>query len=309
MRIAQVHGPMELDACQPCGLFWFDAGELGSLPVPSPLPVGHALPPPKPDFERIRKERLEAAERTPIAPVPEAMTLEGGAPDTALGLVLTLLGMPLEENAPTKRRVFWATWLVLAGMVLTMAWTWGRADVAAKAWGFLPSDPLRHGGLTLATSFFLHAGLWHLLGNGYFLLVFGDNVEDLLGPVHFLLLLCGAALTGSALHVLFDHSPNLPCVGASGGISGVMAFYAAALPEARIRLFLGRLWLGGWLCISARTAFGLWILVQLLGAWLQVLGFGHVSYLAHLGGAVLGLGWWACWRWVRSDLQSGAARA
>ena len=297
MRTAKVHGTTELDACSTCGLVWFDSGELGRLPAPAPLPVGHEMPPPKPGFVAIRRARLEDTERTPIVPVPEPMVLEGGAPDSGVGLLFTLLGMPLEENTPTRRAFFWATWLVLAGMALTMLWGWGRLDELARAWGFLPSDPFRHGGLTLLTSFFLHGGFWHLIGNGYFLFVFGDNVEDLLGTVPFLLLLFGAAVTGDAAHVLLARDVNVPCVGASGGIAGIMAFYAAAMPQARIRLFIGRLGLGGWLCISARTAFALWIGIQLIGAWLQIHGQGHVSYLAHLGGAALGLGWWLCWRW------------
>lgn len=309
MRTAKVHGNLELDACSTCGLVWFDAGELGHLPAPAPLPVGHEMPPPKPDFAAIRQARFEAAERAPIAPVPEAMVLEGGAPDSGLGVLFTLLGMPLEENAPTRRSFFWATWLVLAGMVLTMLWGWGRLDALAQAWGFLPADPFRQGGLTLLTSFFLHGGIWHAIGNGYFLFVFGDNVEDLLGMGPFLLLLFGAAVTGDAAHVLLARDANVPCVGASGGIAGVMAFYAAAMPQARIRLFVGRFGLGSWLCISARSAFGLWIGLQLMGAWLQVHGQGHVSYLAHLGGAALGLGWWLCWRWKPREAPQPATGA
>lgn len=297
MRVGKVHGTMELDACATCGLVWFDSGELGRLPAPVSLPVGHEVPLPKPDFAAICRARFEAAERAPISPVPEPMVVEGGIPETGVGVLFTMLGMPLEENAPTRRSCFWATWLVLAGMVLTMIWGWGRLDSLAQAWGLLPSDPFRKGGLTLLVSFFLHGGIWHLIGNGYFLFVFGDNVEDLLGTGPFLLLLFGAAVVGDAAHVLFAQDANIPCVGASGGISGVMAFYAAAMPQARIRFFTGRLWLGGWLCISARVAFGLWIGVQLLGAWLQTRGHGSISYLAHLGGAAFGLGWWFCWRW------------
>lgn len=292
-----VEGPVRekhcLEACPSCQLIWFKAGELGVLPAHQALPVGHAIPPPKPDFAAIRQARYEEAERTPLKPVPAPMYLDAEEPSEGWQYAAGFLGLPVAENAPTERRYFWATWSLLAGMLLAMIQAWGSNGAAVQAWGFVPAEALRHGGLTLLTSFFLHAGILHLLANSYFLLIFGGNVEEALGAWTFLLLVLASTLVGEACHTVLAPDPHVPCVGASGGISGVIAFYALAFPEARIRLcfrsFAFRYFFIG---IAVRTAFVLWLLVQGLGAWFQMKGFDHVSYAAHLGGAATGLGFW-----------------
>jgi membrane associated rhomboid family serine protease len=162
------------------------------------------------------------------------------------------------------------------------------------ALALVPAEPFRMGGLTFATSLLLHAGLLHLFGNLYFLFVFGDNVEDTLGPLRFAILLVIASLAGDVAHILADPQSEVPLVGASGGISGVIAFYALRFPHARLG-FLFRIGFHyfRWVNLPAWSAFLLWCGLQVYGAYEQILGFSIVSALAHLSGAGVGVAWWA----------------
>ena len=130
-----------------------------------------------------------------------------------------------------------------------------------------------------------------MLSNAYFLLVFGDNVEEHLGPVFYLPLLLGAHLAGLALHAAGNPGDATPLVGASAGIAGVIACYAVLYPKARLGFLFW--WYGfftRWLLMPAWGALILYILVQIFGAAMQIRGFSRVSYLGHLGGLAFGVG-------------------
>ena len=181
----------------------------------------------------------------PDAPLPamdplleaklEQIKREGGASVDLSGpkMLLSFL-VPVEVDAPAVSTVPVVTWVTAALMVLTAIVTFGDLGPAVADWGYVPSDPLRHGGLTLITSFLLHGGVGHLLGNLWFLLLFGDNVEDLLGTRRYLAVLGGATLMGIGLHTMADPTSTVPLVGASGGISGLMLLYAARFPHAKL---------------------------------------------------------------------------
>ncbi len=150
---------------------------------------------------------------------------------------------------------------------------------------FIPTEWYRVGGATLIASFFLHAGVWHLVGNTYFLVVFGDNVEDQLGWKRFAFLLLVAHIAGVAAHGLIDPRSSVPLIGASAGISGVIAYYAVAFPKARLGVLFFFLF---WLRLPAYAWLVLWGLFQLLTAHAQLAGTTNVSALGHLGGAAVG---------------------
>ena len=105
--------------------------------------------------------------------------------------------------------------------------------------GFVPSDPTW---ATLFTSMFLHGSLWHLVGNMFFLWMFGDNVEDVLGSGTFLAvyLLAGAAASGT--HLVMSSASDLPLIGASGAISGILGVYLTFFPRVPTDLSLIVLW-------------------------------------------------------------------
>ena len=116
------------------------------------------------------------------------------------------------------------------------------------------------------------------------------NVEDRVGRLTFILLLLLSHLCGMLMQGLFGPDPNVPCVGASAGISGVIAYYAVAFPKVRLGIMFHYFLFFRWFRMSALTALIFYLVFQLIGAYLQLNGFGGVSYLGHLGGLVIGLG-------------------
>jgi membrane associated rhomboid family serine protease len=143
---------------------------------------------------------------------------------------------------------------------------------------------------TLLTSMFMHGGWFHLIGNMWFLYVFGDNVEDAMGPFRFLFfyLFCGLAAAGSQM--VLDPTSCVPMIGASGAISGVMGAYVVLYPKAPIHtlVFLG--FFITRIIVPAYLMLGYWFLLQLFGS-MPVGGSrsGGVAFAAHIGGFVAGV--------------------
>jgi membrane associated rhomboid family serine protease/Zn-finger nucleic acid-binding protein len=261
-----------VDVCLRCQFVWFDAKELEALPRRA-LPVG-------PEPARSRRRAPSGA--------PDDGPGFGQGPDSTLGWILGLLGMPIEENAPVLPRRPWTTWLLVAVTTLASVVAFQNLPAAISKWAFVPSHAWRENGLTFLTAFLLHGDPLHLFGNMYFLWIFGDDVECLVGVPKFLGLVAASTVAGNALHMLTTGQPDVPCIGASGGISGVIAFYALAFPGVRIGV-----WRYVWLHMSARTAFIVWLVLQALFA---AIGGGNIGYMAHLGGAAMGVVLWFLWR-------------
>jgi membrane associated rhomboid family serine protease len=289
---------LRIDVCRRCQGVWFDADEHDALARGQP-----DEPPPRPEPTAARAVAIETV-RSRQRRYREGSG-DDGPPDEAWKSVLGILGLPVEmgEMAPTRRP--WATWALLTGMVgaAMLAFAGGTREAIAT-FGFTPAEGWRWGGLTVFTAFFVHAGLGHLLGNAYMLWLVGDNVEDHYGPGRYLLLVAAATLGGAVLHALADPRGDIPCVGASGGISGAMVAYALLHPRARIGFawFWGRVWwrFPAWLCFAA------WALYQVVIASRQAAGAGRVSGLAHLGGAAVG---GLLWLWWRLGERSGQGMA
>jgi membrane associated rhomboid family serine protease len=144
--------------------------------------------------------------------------------------------------------------------------------------------------LTPITSMFMHGGWFHIIGNLWFLWIFGDNVEDAMGPARFVIfyLLCG--LAAAAGHVVTDPDSVVPMVGASGAIGGVMGAYARLYPRAHVHtlIFLGFFFTT--VSLPAVAMLGYWFLIQVLGG-LPALGgvSGGVAFWAHIGGFLAGV--------------------
>jgi membrane associated rhomboid family serine protease len=140
------------------------------------------------------------------------------------------------------------------------------------------------------TSMFLHAGWLHVLGNMWFLWIFGDNVEDILGHGKFLLfyLLCGT-VAGLA-QVLMDPASRVPMVGASGAIAGVLGAYMVKFPRSRIVtlfvliVFITRVDIPAWIYLFY------WFVIQLSGSFGSAgISQGGTAFAAHVGGFVAGI--------------------
>lgn len=159
---------------------------------------------------------------------------------------------------------------------------------------------------TPLTSMFLHGGWFHLLGNMWFLWVFGNNVEDSMGHVRFVLfyLICG--LAAAAAQVVVSPASTLPMVGASGAISGVMGAYIVLYPRVRVHMLI---FLGIFITTVAVPAWmmlGYWFLLQILGGlpMLAAETGGGTAFWAHTGGFVAGM----ALIWLFRDRELVAAR-
>jgi membrane associated rhomboid family serine protease len=154
----------------------------------------------------------------------------------------------------------------------------------------LTAAPLGIPYLTLLTSMFMHGGWLHIGSNMLFLFIFGDNVEDNMGPIKYLLfyLLCGF---GADLAQIILRGPDsiIPNLGASGAIAGVLAAYLILFPQARIRTIIP---FGGFATVtyvSAMIMIGIWILTQVASVFLESGAIGGVAFWAHIGGFITGL--------------------
>lgn len=155
----------------------------------------------------------------------------------------------------------------------------------------LLNDPSPGNIMTLFTAMFLHAGWLHLIGNMLYLWIFGNNVEDAMGHIRYLIFYFLSGLGASALQIAVDPGSVVPNLGASGAIAGVLGAYLLLYPQARVvsLLFLGyfiRL-----VRIPALIVLGFWIILQLFSG-LGSLGLqqtGGIAYFAHIGGFATGL--------------------
>ena len=154
------------------------------------------------------------------------------------------------------------------------------------------SIPLSQAILPFFTSMFLHGGWLHLIGNMWFLWIFGDNVEDRVGHLRYVVLYLASGLAGAAAHVLFSAHSTLPTVGASGAIAGVMGAYLITFPSARI-LTLIPFFFFFTIELRAYVILLYWLLIQFfygaasLGA--TEAGQGGVAWFAHVGGFAMGI--------------------
>jgi membrane associated rhomboid family serine protease len=142
---------------------------------------------------------------------------------------------------------------------------------------------------TLITSMFMHGGWAHLLGNMLFLWVFGDNIENRIGHIRYLIFYLVCGIIASLSHVFVSGSDSLtPSLGASGAISGVLGGYLLLFPSRRVRVIMGY----GVTTVPAFVALGIWIVFQIISQ-MGVLGGeqggGGVAYAAHIGGFIAGL--------------------
>jgi membrane associated rhomboid family serine protease len=154
----------------------------------------------------------------------------------------------------------------------------------------LPPDlALVPAGLTVFSSMFLHGGWMHLIGNMLYLWIFGNNIEDAMGHARFLVfyLLCGIAAALS--QAVFEASAQIPMVGASGAISGVLGAYLLLYPHARVQVLLPLGFIMQMVSLPALLVLGFWFVLQLLNSAAASAGEGGTAWFAHLGGFIAGM--------------------
>lgn len=221
---------------------------------------------------------------------------------------------PLHDDNPTLRRSIITFAIVLANLIVWAVvqgfGTNPSLSASIGTFGLIPGELLHlvHKGAhiplggplfytvsgtprwsTLITHMFMHGSWFHLIGNLWFLWVFGHNVEDAMGRIRFIFfyLLCGFAAAGTQMYA--NPASTVPMVGASGAISGVMGAYALLYPRAGVHvliflgIFIQRVILPAWLML------GYWFLLQLVGAVPSVAGTSGVAFWAHIGGFTAGI--------------------
>lgn len=207
---------------------------------------------------------------------------------TGWKLIVSCFGVPVRvEDLPHENEIF-INRIVVAAVLSLGSLLILFADDSYKTYGFRPSEPFEHHGLTLLSSFFIHEGFKHLLTNLYFLFVFGDEVELAFGGRFYLALLVLSGLAGDFLVWALEARRDLPHVGASGAIAGIMIFSFLAIRKRDYGLFL----LGTWVKVSSTTLMIIFLVIQFFGGMLELLKIGDVSYFSHLGGAVTGFLFW-----------------
>jgi membrane associated rhomboid family serine protease len=142
---------------------------------------------------------------------------------------------------------------------------------------------------SLLSFMFLHGGFWHLLGNMWSLYIFGDNVEDRLGPLRYIVfyLLCG--ITSGLSHLIFNLNSNIPTIGASGAIAGVMGAYLILHPNAKILTLIPIIFIPWFIEIPAFFFLGFWFVLQFINAAGSHGSIGGIAWWAHIGGFIFGI--------------------
>ena len=197
---------------------------------------------------------------------------------------------PIGDDNSTRRSFPLVTLLLILANVIFFVAELALGEAFIVQWSFVPrrflADPI--GDLaTLFTSMFMHAGWLHIAGNLLYLWIFGDNVEDRFGRWQFLVfyLVCGLAATFAQM--AFNMQSDIPNLGASGAIAGVLGAYILMFPKARVKVLLG----ARVVQLSALVVLGLWIVLQFLsgvGSIMSPTDQGGVAYMAHIGGFVAG---------------------
>ena len=210
--------------------------------------------------------------------------------------------IPIRNDNPAKH----FPWITLALIVTNAAVFFYELSLSAEElsrtiakWGFVPASTMEVSDprvvvmvlLTAVTSMFLHAGWIHLGGNMLYLWIFGNNIEDRLGPLRFMLFYLGVGIAATAAQTLADRTSEIPLVGASGAIAGVLGAYLILYPRAKIVTVVPVLFILEMAAIPAGFVIGFWFLLQIasgVGSLASASVGGGVAWFAHIGGFAAG---------------------
>ena len=238
--------------------------------------------------------------------------------------------IPLKDDTPVRRRPI-VTYLLVAINVLVFIWSTRLTEVQQQLLvyqnGFVPARisqlsthkeiivpvnevvhnvffgemevqrPLllaanpREIWLSLLSCMFLHGSWMHLLGNMWFLYLFGNNVEDRLGPLPYLILYLGGGLIASGSHWLFEPQSQIPVIGASGAVAVILGAYTITWPWARVQTLVFLLFFVTIIEVPALVVNGVWFVGQLVAGQesLRRMTAGGVAWWAHVGGFIAGV--------------------
>lgn len=213
--------------------------------------------------------------------------------------------IPLKDSIPNVFRPY-MVWAIIGFNAVVFVYTMGLSPVnLARFFHLFGVVPIRltqpdlalmigypdSGYYTLITHMFIHGGFLHFILNTWMLWIFADNIEDVMGPFRFLVfyLVCGAGAL--VVHILFNMNSQVPVVGASGAIAGVMGAYLLLYPHSRVITFIPIIFIPYIIEIPAVIFLGVWFVIQVVSALgSDILGTGKgVAWWAHAGGFIVGM--------------------
>jgi membrane associated rhomboid family serine protease len=208
--------------------------------------------------------------------------------------------IPLRDNIRSYH-LPWTTWVIIAATTLVFIYETslspGAREAYVMSWGMIPAnlEPFNPATwLNLVSSVFLHGGWFHFLTNMWTLFIFGDNVEDRMGPLRYLAFYLFAGIAANLLQVAFMPASQIPVIGASGAIAGVLGAYFFLYPTARVTTFIPIFFIPWFISIPAIFYLGFWFISQLFSGLASLsmpsnASMGGIAWWAHIGGFLFGL--------------------
>ncbi len=205
--------------------------------------------------------------------------------------------IPLKDDNPTSNKPIITYFLIgicIAIFLIQLTSQSYKSGQLFYSYGLIPSVLMGHNQLPLAlyavpayltifTSMFMHGGFMHLIGNMLYMWIFADNIEDNLGPRNFLIFYLLSGIGAAMTQVLIDTQSQIPMVGASGAIGGVLGAYLINHPNARVLVLIPFGFFSQLIKIRALYVLGFWFILQFISSG------GGVAYAAHIGGFVSGM--------------------
>ncbi|MCL4273994.1 MAG: rhomboid family intramembrane serine protease [Anaerolineales bacterium] len=204
---------------------------------------------------------------------------------------------PLYDTVRSRRFPIINWMLVLLnGLVFYYELTLGETELHRFIldWGLVPAQlalDSTESWLRILSSMFLHGGWFHIISNMWILIIFGDNIEDRMGSTRFLIFYLLSGTAAALLQAFLYPTSNIPMVGASGAIAGVLGAYLVLYPHARIASLVPIFFIFTIVELPALIFLGFWFVSQLFQGWLALGGadMSGVAWWAHIGGFVFGL--------------------
>jgi membrane associated rhomboid family serine protease len=214
--------------------------------------------------------------------------------------------IPLQDILPRRNPPVMTWFLIIINFVIffyEVSLSPHAREIFFRTWGFIPAgffdnyfsvltgEPWYQKYLTLLTHLFIHGSWFHIIGNMWTLWIFGDNVEDRLGPWGFLLFYLTCGISATLFHAFIYKNSVIPVVGASGAISGVMGAYFMMYPLARILVLIPTFFIPFFFEIPAFLYLGYWFLIQFYSGLFSLampIHFVGIAWFAHVGGFIAG---------------------
>ena len=211
--------------------------------------------------------------------------------------------IPLKDDNPTSGKPI-VTYLIIGLcifiFIIQLSSNTYRTGELFYSYGLIPSVLMGHDKLpldlyaipayaTIFSSMFMHGGFMHLIGNMLYMWIFADNIEDNLGPTKFIIFYLFSGIGAAMAQVLMDTNSQIPMIGASGAIGGVLGAYLINHPNAKVLVLIPFGFFSQLIKIRALYVLGFWFVLQFINSSLMSSEGGGVAYAAHIGGFVSGM--------------------